>query len=623
MVRVSLRYVRGSSVIKKATLPATMVQLLEVATRKLGLESPAKRVFGADGGEFDHEDFALIEKDDMLFISCGEDFLVPQIAETLDPVSVFERPEVLDKMSAEWVLSHQESVLQVLQRHGSTYIVQASALRAIRKLGAEWLQEHVFSCRSSATRARQSRYGGRAGFCQLGCESQCTILMERLADRDEPDGAWAINAAQVRIAALEVLGAMSERRLCERTLETIMLNDDHASVRASALMALRRCVGAGRIRQWHAHSGSWTTPEWMPSVLSRLVDAGPGVRLAALELLASLPASLLQMHAPRVRSPLRGCDWDADEEDDPKGGGDVLETLKQQRAAARKAVLDRLHDLPVFDWLDSDLIVLVGRFMRAAPHALSLFARCSRRLLESLRGLIAGLRAPLAIAMRSPDVSKRFPHVWGVHIANFSDQVFSAVDCSLLTCACPCLLHLNHLRFSRVSFQAAALSAWLTSVVDVAEETGFASRLESLTLYECSFADEAQAMGALAQALPLLTGLRRLDLKGSGDAADVMKACHRVNIERLASAGCHYESGLPTDRLSDPRDPEARAHVRAGRRAEQSRIWRCSSCSSPRVLSQCGSVLSCSASNVSCTSLSVRDDISADHYEGISFSVQS
>jgi len=112
MVRVSLRYVRGSSVIKKATLPATMVQLLEVATRKLGLESPAKRVFGADGGEFDHEDFALIEKDDMLFISCGEDFLVPQIAETLDPVSVFERPEVLDKMSAEWVLSHQESVLQ-------------------------------------------------------------------------------------------------------------------------------------------------------------------------------------------------------------------------------------------------------------------------------------------------------------------------------------------------------------------------------------------------------------------------------------------------------------------------------------------------------------------------------
>jgi len=44
--RVSLRRVGGTTA-KKAALPATMAELLELATTKLALESPATRVFAA------------------------------------------------------------------------------------------------------------------------------------------------------------------------------------------------------------------------------------------------------------------------------------------------------------------------------------------------------------------------------------------------------------------------------------------------------------------------------------------------------------------------------------------------------------------------------------------------
>lgn len=515
-----------------------MSELLEIATRKLGLESPAARVFGADGGEFDHADFELLEKDDMLYISCGEDFFMPPVAETLDPIRVLEQPELLANMPAEWVLSHQALLLQTLQRHGSTYIVQAGVCRALRQLGAEWLEEHTFGCRSSATLARQSRYGGAAGLCNGDCRSQCTIVMERLADRDEPDGAWRINAAQVRIAALDVLGVVAARPFSFRhirTIESVLLNDDNASVRAAALTAVRSYFSAGRIGEWHS-----PTRKWLPIVLSRLLDTGPGVRLAALELLATLPAPLLQMHAPAIRSPLRCHDWDADEENDLDEGGEVLETLKQQRAAARKAVLDRLHDSALFDWLDSDFIVMVGRSLRDAPYALAVLSGSSQRLLVILRGQLAEIRAPLEVAMRSPDVSSDFPHVSRVWSANFSDQEFSAVDCFLLASAFPSLPHLRYLGFIRVGFGMAALPALLTGIVDVAEETDLASRLDTLVLHTCHFAttgNQAQAMTALAQSLPLLRGLRNLDLQGSGEAPDVIQACDRVNRERLEAAG--------------------------------------------------------------------------------------
>eukprot|EP00966_Prymnesium_polylepis_P245045 5667912-Prymnesium_polylepis.1 len=87
--RISLRRVGGNTA-KKAALPATMAELLELATKKLELQSPASRVFAADGGEYDADDLELIEKDDVLWVSCGEDFVVPtalgQPADTCTPV---------------------------------------------------------------------------------------------------------------------------------------------------------------------------------------------------------------------------------------------------------------------------------------------------------------------------------------------------------------------------------------------------------------------------------------------------------------------------------------------------------------------------------------------------------
>jgi hypothetical protein len=634
MVRVSLRRV-GGSVIKKAALPATMAELLEVATRKLGLDSPAARVFGADGGEFDHDDLELIEKDDLLYISCGEEFFMSPVAERLDPVDVLDQPELLIKMPAEWVLSHQALLLQVLKRHGSTHIVQAAALRAIKQLGATWLEKHALSCRSPTTLARQARYGCDAvskWSCDSKCQSQCTIVMERLADRDEPGGAWAINAFQVRIAALEVVaevGGLFGSFKHIGTFESVILNDDHPAVRAAALAALHSFIRA----QWHTLARSNLAGRWLPIVMSRLVDTGPGVRLAALELLASLPASLLQMNAPALRTPLLAPDWDADEEEEGGEGGEVLERRRQQRATARRAVLDLLHDHRLFDWLDDELIRYVGRSLCTAPRALAGLSRCSRRLHVTLREQLSAMQASLFVAMRSSDVSKAvsegFLHLWS---ANFRDQILSHADCVLLALAFPCLPHLKCLRFIQVTFRAAALPALLTSIVDVAEETSLASRLETLMLRECQFATsghaapvdqvmvdhaspvnhcQAQAMTTLAQSLPLLTGLTYLDLKGSGEATDVISACERVNKERLELASrSEHRNGSTSKSAGD------RWYT-----PQWSWIWQCSSCESPRVLSQCGSELNCSRGKASCTSLSVHhEEITPEHYGGVELS---
>jgi len=74
--RISLRLM-GAANGKKASLPigATMADLLALATTKLALPQPAKRVFDASGDELDDdEDVALVTTDNVLYVSCGEDF---------------------------------------------------------------------------------------------------------------------------------------------------------------------------------------------------------------------------------------------------------------------------------------------------------------------------------------------------------------------------------------------------------------------------------------------------------------------------------------------------------------------------------------------------------------------
>ena len=72
MRRVVLRRGVDGACAKKAALPGTMAELLELATKKLELATPAKRIFGADGGEYDPDDLDLIEKDEVLYVTCGE-----------------------------------------------------------------------------------------------------------------------------------------------------------------------------------------------------------------------------------------------------------------------------------------------------------------------------------------------------------------------------------------------------------------------------------------------------------------------------------------------------------------------------------------------------------------------
>ena len=52
--RITLRRV-GAKVGKKSVLPASMAELLELATIKLDLTSPARRIFSEQGDEYDEE----------------------------------------------------------------------------------------------------------------------------------------------------------------------------------------------------------------------------------------------------------------------------------------------------------------------------------------------------------------------------------------------------------------------------------------------------------------------------------------------------------------------------------------------------------------------------------------
>ena len=87
MPRVSLRRVgEASGCIAK--LPESFSELLATADTKL-LKQPgsslAKRVFAASGDEILEDDFELIEHDDVLYVSCGEEWAAPPAAAVSRP----------------------------------------------------------------------------------------------------------------------------------------------------------------------------------------------------------------------------------------------------------------------------------------------------------------------------------------------------------------------------------------------------------------------------------------------------------------------------------------------------------------------------------------------------------
>ena len=57
-----------------------MAELLELATKKLDLEVPAKCIFSEEGDAYDADDVELIGADDVLYVSCGEAFAPPATA---------------------------------------------------------------------------------------------------------------------------------------------------------------------------------------------------------------------------------------------------------------------------------------------------------------------------------------------------------------------------------------------------------------------------------------------------------------------------------------------------------------------------------------------------------------
>ena len=72
--RITVRYL-GSEVGKKVARPDTKKELLELAAKKLNLSTPASRIFAEGGDEYDaDEDVVLIESDEIIYVSCGEDF---------------------------------------------------------------------------------------------------------------------------------------------------------------------------------------------------------------------------------------------------------------------------------------------------------------------------------------------------------------------------------------------------------------------------------------------------------------------------------------------------------------------------------------------------------------------
>jgi len=97
-MRVSLRRV-GASAGRKVMLPASVPDLLTLATSKLELSSPATKIFFADGDECGADDLELIATDDIMYVSCGETFCAPSagppVASGLSPTGAGQPLPVL------------------------------------------------------------------------------------------------------------------------------------------------------------------------------------------------------------------------------------------------------------------------------------------------------------------------------------------------------------------------------------------------------------------------------------------------------------------------------------------------------------------------------------------------
>ena len=94
--RVSVRRV-GAVAGKLAGCPDSLAELLALATKKLKLDAPATHIFTAGGDEIDDDDdVQLIREDEVLYVSCGEDFgpptAVPAAAAPPEPAVVEEAP---------------------------------------------------------------------------------------------------------------------------------------------------------------------------------------------------------------------------------------------------------------------------------------------------------------------------------------------------------------------------------------------------------------------------------------------------------------------------------------------------------------------------------------------------
>jgi hypothetical protein len=75
--RVSLRRV-GDIGGKLAAVPESLAELLALATKKLKLDTPASRIFTSSADELDDDDdVQLLREDEVLYVSCGEDFMPP------------------------------------------------------------------------------------------------------------------------------------------------------------------------------------------------------------------------------------------------------------------------------------------------------------------------------------------------------------------------------------------------------------------------------------------------------------------------------------------------------------------------------------------------------------------
>ena len=426
--------------------------------------------------------------------------------------------DLLDTMSAEWLLSHQWWLLRILERHSNTYLVQSAALRAIKKLGAEWVLEHAL-----------------------------TLVLERMTDVNQVNGAWASNAHAVRTAALQVLAILPASRLLTKfdAIMAAMLHDEESCVRAAAIDVFS-ALGSSQVHDaWNEYIGRKCIVERMPAVLSRLVDTGAGVRLAALQLLDKLPSSILQTHASTIRQHVRSDDWDADEEQDSSGDAAHSAQLKQQRSAARRAVLGRLHDWPLFDWLDSDMLTMVALATRDSLCTLAILAGSSRRLHSIITTLLAELKEPLHILKRSPVIAQHFPNLRTSSGVNFAAETFSSEELSSLVRAFPCVPSMKGLTFREVEFREAALPTLLAGIVG---DDNMARRLPYLRLLDCSIADGG--LVALAHSLVHLRGLTHLDLtmssfslEGGGEGQSEARhqficAWRRTNLERWKATGC-------------------------------------------------------------------------------------